>query len=423
MLWLYNLLFPLVFLFFIPGIIIKLIRRPGQKQTFAERFAIFSGEKKKQLRASRGAVWIHAVSVGETMVALSLLKQWQEMHPQRKFVLSTTTTTGQALAMEKAPANVVVFFAPLDLFFMVRRVFSLLQPSMLVILETEIWPEMISEARRRGTKLVLVNARMSDKSSRGYYRFRLFFRPLLELFDLICVQTELDCGRYAKVAPHAQLTVCGNMKFDQPIPDKLPDLNLGQYFGEQPYLVLLAASTHPGEEELIARVWLKLRSQTPKVKLVIIPRHAERGQEISGILNKLGINFARRTQTSNPSPVDCLLADTTGEMLAFIKHADAVIMGKSLAGHDEGHNLIEPALLAKPIITGTVLKNFRFVMDTLTQNQALIAVADAEQLETALNNLFTNPEQRQTLGAKAFAAITQHRGAVSQTINSLEKLL
>jgi 3-deoxy-D-manno-octulosonic-acid transferase len=213
------------------------------------------------------------------------------------------------------------------------------------------------------------------------------------------------------------------MKFDQPIPDKLPDLNLGQYFGEQPYLVLLAASTHPGEEELIARVWLKLRSQTPKVKLVIIPRHAERGQEISGILNKLGINFARRTQTSNPSPVDCLLADTTGEMLAFIKHADAVIMGKSLAGHDEGHNLIEPALLAKPIITGTVLKNFRFVMDTLTQNQALIAVADAEQLETALNNLFTNPEQRQTLGAKAFAAITQHRGAVSQTINSLEKLL
>jgi 3-deoxy-D-manno-octulosonic-acid transferase len=423
MLLFYNLLFPLIFLLFIPGIVIKLIRRPGQKRTFAERFAIFSKEKREALRSSRGAIWIHAVSVGETVVALSLLKKWQELHPERKFVLSTTTTTGQALAMEKAPENVVVFFSPIDLIFMVRRVFSLLKPSMLVILETEIWPEMISEAVRRGAKLALVNARMSDKSSRGYYRFRIFFRPLLEKFNLICVQTELDRQRYCKVAPDAPLTVCGNMKFDQPIPENLPEIDLCRYFGSTPFRVLLAASTHPGEEELIAGAWLKLRKEHRDVKLVIIPRHAERGQEIAAMLKRVDITFARRTAAANPENADCLLADTTGEMLSFIRQSDAVIMGKSLAGHDEGHNLIEPALLAKPIITGATLKNFRFVMDTLTKHQALLTVENDDDLAPAIRTLFNDPEQQQRLGANAFAAITEHRGAVIQTINSLEKLL
>ena len=423
MMFIYNLLFPLVFVFFIPGIVIKLIRRPGQKKTFLERFAIFSEEKKRQLQSAQGAVWIHSVSVGETMIALSLLKKWLEQHPQRKFVLSTTTTTGQAIAMEKAPAGVVVFFCPVDFVWFVRRVFSLLNPCMMVILETEIWPNMLNEAHRRGVKTVLVNARMSDKSSRGYYRFRIFFRPLLEKFRTICVQTETDAKRFSSVAPAAPVQVCGNMKFDQTVPANMPDIDLVKYFGAEPSLILLAASTHPGEEELIAAVYKRVIPEFPRLKLIIIPRHAERGGEVASILKKLDIKFAQRTASANPANVDCLLADTTGEMLSFMQKADVIIMGKSLAGQNEGHNLIEPALLAKPIITGSVLKNFRFVLDVLKKNNALLTVDSEEQLEEALSRLFSDPELRKNIGENAKAALIGHKGAIERTIKTMEELL
>ena len=423
MMFIYNLLFPLAFLFFIPGIVIKLIRRPGQKKTFLERFAIFSEEKKRQLQSAQGAVWIHSVSVGETMIALSLLKKWQEQHPERKFVLSTTTTTGQAIAMEKAPAGVVVFFCPIDFIYFVRRVFSLLKPCMLVILETEIWPNMLNEAHRRNVKTVLVNARMSDKSSRGYYRFRIFFRPLLEKFKTICVQTETDLKRFSKVAPAAPIQVCGNMKFDQTIPENLPDINLAKYFGADAPRILLAASTHPGEEELIAGVYKRIIPEFSGLKLIIIPRHAERGGEIATILKKLDIKFAQRTASANPGNVDCLLADTTGEMLGFMQKADVIIMGKSLAGQNEGHNLIEPALLAKPIITGSILKNFRFVLDVLKKHNALLTVDSDEQLEEAICKLFNEPELRKSIGENAKAALAGHKGAIERTIKTMEELL
>jgi len=423
MMFIYNLLFPLAFLFFIPGLVIKLIRRPGQKKTFLERFAIFSPEKKQQLQAMQGAIWIHSVSVGETMIALSLLKQWQTQHPNRKFVLSTTTTTGQALAMEKATAGVVVFFCPIDFIFFVRRVFTLIKPCMMIILETEIWPNMIHEAHRRNVKTVLVNARMSDKSARGYYRFRMFFRPLLENFDSICVQTETDLKRFCSVAPAAPVQVCGNMKFDQSVPDNLPEIDLHKYFGTETSMILLAASTHPGEEELIAATFKRIIPEFHGLKLVIVPRHAERGGEIASILKKLGIKFAQRTAVDNPPDVDCLLADTTGEMLSFMKQADVVIMGKSLAGQNEGHNLIEPALLARPIITGSILKNFRFVLNALKENNALLTIDSDEQLEGALCRLFNEPELRKTIGENAKAALIKHKGATERTIKSLEEML
>lgn len=423
MMFIYNLLFPLAFIFFIPGLVIKLIRRPGQKKTFLERFAIFSPEKKQLLQAMQGAIWIHSVSVGETMIALSLLKKWKTEHPERKFVLSTTTTTGQALAMEKAPAGVVVFFCPVDFIIFVRRVFALLKPCMMIILETEIWPNMINEAHRRNVKTVLINARMSDKSSRGYYRFRMFFRPLLEKFDSICVQTEADFKRFSSVAPAAPVKVCGNMKFDQTVPENLPAIDLTRYFGTGSHMILLAASTHPGEEELIAATFKSILPEFHGLKLVIIPRHAERGGEIASIMKKLGVNFAQRTAADNPQNVDCLLADTTGEMLSFMKQADVVIMGKSLAGQNEGHNLIEPALLARPIITGSILKNFRFVLNVLKENNALLTIDSDDQLEEVLCRLFNEPELRKTIGENAKAALIKHKGATERTIKSLEEML
>ena len=422
MIFLYNLIFPLAFIFFVPGMIIKLIRRPGYKKTFMERFAFFSLKRKKLLSAYHGAVWVHAVSVGEAVIATAMIEKWQKTDPEKKFILSTTTTTGQELARKKASPGVEVIYCPIDFIFFVRKVLRLIQPSMLLIFETEIWPNMIAEAKKSGAKVALVNARMSDRSSRGYYRWRHFFRPVLNKFDLIGVQTQQNKERFAAVAPGANIKVTHNMKFDQEVPVNFQSIDLSACFGNGKHQILLAASTHPGEERLIAEVFSQLKNDFPELRLVIVPRHAERGNEIFKILNELHLSSRRRSEddANENNNVDVLLADTTGEMLAFMQAADVVIMGKSLAGQNEGHNIIEPALLGKAIVCGDVLKNFRFILNIFKDNNALITIDCDEQLADVLKELLGDEKRRKKLGLKAQQVVNSQQGATNNTIKSLE---
>ena len=191
----YNLFLPIGFLFFVPGLLLKYRNRGGWKDTFGERFGHFTPKRMEELKAFHGAIWVHAVSVGEAVVALSMIREWHALHPERKFVISTTTTTGQELVRKQLPPNSATIFCPIDFLWMVRRTLRVLQPAMLVIFETEIWPNMIAESRRAGIPVALVNGRMSDHSASGYRRARFFFDPLLRLFQLISVQTEADAGR------------------------------------------------------------------------------------------------------------------------------------------------------------------------------------------------------------------------------------
>ncbi len=424
MLIIYNILFPLVFLFFLPGLLWKLWRRPGWKSTFCERFGIFSRERLEKLCGLNKVIWIHSVSVGETVIAISMLKEWQKNYPDHDFVISTTTTTGQALARKQVPPGVEVIFCPIDLFLFVNRTVRILRPKMLVILETEIWPNMIRAVRKSGGKVALVNGRMSDHSMKGYCRMKFFFAPVLRCFDLLLVQTEADAKRYLAVCPDATVKVGGNMKFDQVVPENLTPVPLDEYFGAGNRKILLAASTHPGEEALIAATWLELLPSHADLKLVLIPRHAERGPEICELLKSRNIPFARRSLGEIPAaPVNCLLADTTGEMLRFMKSADIVIMGKSLAGQNEGHNLIEPALLAKPIIVGSVLKNFRFVLEVLKNADALALVHDDSELKDIIASLLADPAKQEQLGRRACEALSIHKGATARIIDKLEELI
>lgn len=292
----YNLFLPLGFLFFIPGLYLKYRNRGGWKDTFGERFGHFKPERVRELAEYHGAVWVHAVSVGETVVAMSMIRTWHQMHPERKFILSTTTTTGQELARKQAPPSTAVIFCPIDFLWMVRRTLNVLKPAMLVIFETEIWPNMVAETRKRGIPVALVNGRMSDHSARGYRRARLFFGPLLKMFNLISVQTQADFDRYKSVSPEANVVVSGNLKFDQKAPENLPEPEYERYFGPGKHLILLAASTHPGEEELIAETFKKLKDEVPELKLVLVPRHAERGGDIAEMLKSHLLDFARRSR-------------------------------------------------------------------------------------------------------------------------------
>ncbi len=412
----YNLFFPVGVLFFLPGLWWKYRTRPGWKATFSERFGRFSPERVAELEEFHGALWVHAVSVGETVVALSMIKAYLAANPESKAVLSTTTTTGQELARKQAPERTAVIFCPIDFISFVRRTFDVVKPSKLVIFETEIWPNMIAEAKKRGIPAALVNARMSDHSARGYSRFRCFFAPLLKMFDVIAAQSEADAQRYLAVSPEAHVVVTGNMKFDQNVPEDLQGIDLKCAFGEGEFTVIAAASTHPGEEELIAGVFGNLQKEFGFLRLLIIPRHAERGGEIASILGTRGLSYIRRSVSAvSEKPVDVLLADTTGEMLGLMKSSDIVIMGKSLAGQDEGHNLIEPALLAKPIVCGNVLRNFRFVLNILKEADGVCTVPDSG-LESALRELVASPGKRLALGRRGQQAIRKHAGAIKRTL-------
>lgn len=417
--FLYNLILPLGFIAFLPGLLYKLLARPGWKRTFMERFGCFGGRKDEL--SGRGGIWFHAVSVGETMVALSLIRELLKRSPGTRIILSTTTTTGQQLAREKAPEPVKVIFSPIDFYWTVRKFYRILGVDELVIFETEIWPNLIVQGRRAGVRVALVNARMSDHSSRGYYRWRFFFGPLLSLFNVIAAQSAQDAERFKRVSPEANVKVCGNIKFDQHIPEDLPPVDYSDYFGSGDCKIVIGASTHPGEEALLIRSFQELREEVPGLHLVLAPRHAERGGEIAGLLRDAGLSFSRRSlEGGASSPVDVLLADTTGELVRLMKGADIVIMGKSLAGQDEGHNLIEPALLGKPIVTGAVLRNFRFVLQVLCDADAVKTVASDEELSPALRELLLSEDAGASMGMRARQAMSAHGGAVSRVLNEIE---
>ncbi len=423
MLFFYRLLLPIAFLFFLPGLILKLIRRSGWKKTYWERFGIFSGERKKELADWQGAIWIHAVSVGETNLALTLLKEWNAVNPDRKYIFSTTTTTGQEIARNKVPENVKVIFCPIDFSLAVWRTLNLLKPSAIVIMETELWPNLILMAKKRGIKLALVNTRISDKSFNGYRRFRFFFAPLLKAFDRILAQTAMDLERLRIICPALKETasVSGNIKFDQKPPER-EKFDYASVFGPD-RTVILSCSTHSPEETLHLAAFKQIRQEFPQTSLTIVPRHAERGADIEKQILEAGFTcFCRSTGSGTEKP-DVLLADTTGELPAFIKGADLVLMGKTMAGNDEGQNIIEPALMGKPIISGPKLKNFRQALDVLVKADAVRRIGNDGGLAGALRELLADCSAADAMGQRAQTVILANRGALQKTVNTLETLV
>ncbi|MBR2364757.1 MAG: 3-deoxy-D-manno-octulosonic acid transferase [Lentisphaeria bacterium] len=401
----------------------KLIRRPGKKVNYAERFAIYSSGRKKVLESMKNCTWIHAVSVGETNVALSFLKVYMQENPGEKILLSTTTTTGQEIAFSKAPEGVEVFFTPIDFLPFIRKFLRLAQPAKLIIFETELWPNMILETVKSGASAFLVNARLSDRSIKGYRRCSSFFVPLLSAFKVICAQTELDKERYLSIAPSANITVTGNIKFDQKPADSLPEIDLDTEFGSRAGNIrVLAASTHTPEEKVMLDAFMKVREKVPSLRFILVPRHAERGGELMKMLETLPVRSFRRSTGKAEEKCDILLADTTGELVKFYKSCDIVLMGKTFSGNREGQNIIEPAHLGKAIISGPEMINFRQAFDSLKAHDGVFALQKDEELADALLRLASDTELRQKYGKNAAKAVGQHAGALRKTVIELKKL-
>ena len=423
--FIYSIIFPLVFLLYLPFYLIHIFKRGGVTKEYWERIGIIGAEKKAKLRELANPVWIHAVSVGETIAALTFIKEWQKRFPNDNLVFTCSTSTAYHTAEAKLPKDVQLLYCPIDCFFAVRRTLKAVRPKMLVIFEVEIWPNLISCAKSFGAKVALVNGRMSDKSSQGYAKWSFIFKPLFRKFDSICVQTEEDRKRICRVmGDDPRVVVCDTMKFDQVPETKNADKTavLDDCFGTDKRVIFVAGSTHPGEEEMVCDAYKNLKSVHPELKMILVPRHCERADEVSKLLDERGLTYklSKPEGEQKPGLADVLLVNTTGELMNFYGASDIAYVGKSLAGQTGGHNIIEPAIYGKAILHGFRMENFRQVAQLFKDAQASMELQTESEFEPALKKLIEDETLRTEMGKRARGLVDRYRGAIERTLNQLE---
>jgi 3-deoxy-D-manno-octulosonic-acid transferase len=426
MLWVvYNLLFPVVFFFMLPKFVSRMLRRGGYGQHFEQRIGHFGHNTKAQLREHR-RVWIHAVSVGEIYVALRFMKAFRKAHPGTFFALSTTTSTGHAIARKQLDPRDVLFYFPVDLPAIIRKVLRIIDPVRIILVEGELWPNLIRLADRQGIPVSLINGRMSERSFKGYRRLRSLVADVLRRIDPICVQGEVDAKRLVGLgAPPERVHVMGTVKFDvaerNPAGEKAA-LEILRRIGVPPgAVVLLGGSTWPGEEAALCKIYKNLRQKHPNLFLVLVPRHVERSPEIVQCLEDQGLSLIRRSQLEGFQKTelpDVLFVDTTGELSHFYAAADIVFVGKSLLEHG-GQNPIEPAMCGKAVVVGPNMENFPAVMPLFLENEAIVQVADLQSLETAIARLADDESARAALGERAARLVEENRGMIQKTVQLL----
>jgi 3-deoxy-D-manno-octulosonic-acid transferase len=364
------------------------------------------------------------VSVGEVMIALKLATKMQEREPSLRMALTTTTTTGFALASRQAPDWIEVLYTPLDFWPVMRRAFALIRPVRIVLVEAEVWPNLTAIAHRQKIPIALVNARLSPRSEGRFRTFNLFVRPYFQKLDLICVQEQEDVARWESLgADPARIFSVGSIKFDPenvaPRPD-VPRAVLNRLEIDPGRPILLGGSTHPGEEEILAKIFQQLRREFPALFLIIAPRHVERTRVIADQLHALGVPSMRRSEAAGTA-ADCLLIDTTGELRDWYSAATIVFIGKSLTACG-GQNPVEAIVADRPVIFGPHMENFAALARTLVAAGGALQPSDEAALTNALGALLHNRGDRERLARHARAVLDTHRGATERTAALLEKL-
>lgn len=417
---LYRLLLPLLLLVAFPGWLVKMLRRGGLGTPLGERVGFYSAPLEFE---PCGAVHIHAVSVGEALLGLKLIREWLRVEPDRRFVLATGTATGHAVASAAGLPGLRVAYAPLDFPGMVRRYLRRFEPSQLVLIEAEAWPHLLLACQRRGIPVSLVNARLSPRSARRYQRFAGWVRPLFGRLDALATQEPEAATAWQAlgVAP-ARIHCTGSLKIDPgsgPAPARRPEFQaLLDAFaipgGRR--LVVLAASTHSGEEAWLAAA---IRNAVPHALIVIVPRHAERRQQVKTDLSRLGLEVVLRSAFAPPAApaAACLVIDTTGELRDWTAHADVVIIGKSFLSTG-GQNPCEAILAGIPVICGPHMENFQPLTASLIAADACFTAHDPATLAAALHRAL-DPAQAAPATTRATAILSQHHGATRRIVELL----
>lgn len=419
----YNILFAIAYTLMLPKFFIRMKKRGGYRANFHERFGKFSPDVEKRL-GEKKRIWIHAVSVGEANLAGNVIQELRERIPGASFIISTTSSTGRGVCEKLAQPDDVVIYLPVDFPRNIRRALPKINFDTFILTESEFWPNLIRALRKHGKKLFLVNGRVSDKSAPNYKRLRYFFRPVFDCFTLMLVQGELDKERLiAAGAKEEKIKVMGSVKFDiKPVSDELlaqAKKTCSEAGINEADTVILGGSTWPGEELALAQAWKNIAN--PNVKLILVPRHMERGDEVERELAAIGVKTIRRSRTKQgietitPAADTVLMVDTTGELSSMYYCADIVLVGKSFDPNVGGQNMIEPAAIGKPVIVGPHTENFVPVMNNFKANNAMIILSDISELEGALKELIASPEKRMQWGAAAKSVVDSQRGSLERS--------
>jgi len=410
----YSFIYCLALLFlFIP----QYLKRPGdtRRRWLRNKLGIFDLKPCPQTTP----VWVHAVSVGEVNAAITFIKRLRLKHPDLPLILSTMTDTGQKIAHERVTGNTSVVYLPFDLSMVLGRCLDKVRPKLLIVIETELWPNLFRAAAERNIPVIMLNGRISERSAKGYRKISFFMKRVLDYVTLFCMQGADDAERIRSVgADSGKVSVTGNFKFDMEIDPLLPDW-LSRIKGR----IIVAGSTHAGEEEMIIRAYSENLKFFPDLRLMIAPRHPERFEEAEEAVRRSGIKYLKYSdmQTEKLSEEHrIILIDTMGQLTAAYGIAEIAVIGKSFLG-EGGQNPLEPAFWGKPIICGPHMENFPFIAEFYAEGAAFEATVDS--LTKKIKELLMNPEKAGAAGSRAKDLFRKNSGAVQRAVNIVTDML
>ncbi|WP_373186952.1 lipid IV(A) 3-deoxy-D-manno-octulosonic acid transferase [Halopseudomonas sp.] len=413
-----RILYSLVFTLCMPLVLLRLLLRARKAPAYARRWHERLGLG-GDLRP--GGIWVHAVSVGEAIAAAPMVREMLRRYPDIPVTITCMTPTGSEQIRKLFADKVGHAYLPYDLPWLQGRFIHRLRPRIGVIMETELWPNMVHEAKAAGVPLVLANARLSERSARGYRRVAWLVRPMFAALNWVAVQTEAEAQRFARLGvPRAAMTITGSIKFDlkpdEQMLEQAADLR-GQW-GARP--VWIAASTHAGEDEQILAAHRRVLESHADALLILVPRHPERFDDVAGLIEGAGLNGVRRSSGKSPMRADqVLLGDSMGELMMFYACADAAFVGGSLVPHG-GHNYLEPAALGLPIISGPHSFNFTEISELLEGAGALQRVHDQGELAARVCYLLSEPTAARQAGAAGLSVVMDNQGALERLLAGID---
>lgn len=419
MIFLYSALFYLATPFILLRLFWRGFKSPAHRSRWHERFAYYFANHRQ------GGIWIHAVSVGEAESVFPLIKLIRQRHPGRPILVTTTTVSGSARVKSVLGNSVEHVYLPYDLPDAVARFLTHFKPAVALIMETEIWPNFFAQCGQHGVPLFIINARLSDKSARGYLKLPGLFLPALANLEGIAAQTREDVERFIAIGVDKDKVVrTGNIKFDLEVNDEI--IERGQAIRKTIFpdrLVWIVASTHKGEETLFLSVYHQMKQHFPRLLLLLAPRHPERSNEVRKLCVKERLNVVMRTQKrACRSDTDVYIADTLGELKLLYAAADVAFVGGSMCPIG-GHNVLEPAALGKPVVFGPYMSNFKEIAQGLLAAEAAIQCCDMQMVVEKISGLLADARLRDQLGVKGKDFIQKNQGALTRVLTMLNECI
>ncbi len=422
MFFLYNLLLTVFTILALPFLLVKVLTTKKYRKGLTQRLGILPEGELRNIQGE-GPIWVHAVSVGETIAAIPLVRELRRNYPEKKILVTTVTVTGHQTARSQVKEADAILFFPFDMGWIVKKVLKKIGPSMFILIETEIWPNCIRVLSRMQVPILIVNGRISTASYRGYLRVRFLMNRVLQMIDAFSMQTEEDARRIiAMGAPSDRVRNSGSVKFDHhpnPLNEVEKKSMREDYHLPAEGRILVVGSTHQNEEELLIDTYVSLKKEFSDLSMVLAPRHPERAGEVEELLNRKHLAYQRRSSPEPGKPI--LLLDTVGELSRLYGIGSLSFVGGSLVPTG-GHNILEPAIYGVPVVFGPHMENFPEISVVVKERGGGVQVKGSEELVQVMGDLMRDPEKSHRMGNAGIRIIQENQGALKRTLDLIDTI-